>query len=118
LPLANIYASTGQLNEAQHTADDLIKKYPGSEIEKQALILEASLSGYDQKLSDISLQALGTLETEFSSSIDSGLVVALGGFNISPGLLNKSAKHDSSATEKNNLSFQLENYPNPFSAKG
>lgn len=114
--LANIYAAAGQLNRAQAEANSIIKKYPGTEIEKQALILEASLYGYNQKLSSFSLQALGTLETQFSSSIDSGLVAALGGFNntSAKGAYNKLASRELTKTGTGKLTFQLGNYPNPF----
>ena len=54
--------------------------------------------------------------TNYSSSIDSGLIVALGGFNGSSfaGMSKSPGIHAENKVEKEELKYQLENYPNPF----
>jgi len=116
LLLASAYAGVRKLAMAKQLANKLISSYPNSETEKQALFILTGLSGYDTSYSAVSLTALQRLMTDYSPSIDSGLVVALGGFNSNS--LARMSKTPNAQAEKEalteDLNYQLSNYPNPF----
>ncbi len=117
--LANIYLAKGHLAKAEAAAQDLIAKYPGTETERQGLILLASLFTYDRSFAQTSEKALSDLKSRFSASIDSGLVAALtipnsvssNGKEVSKGNINRSDNAKSTESPK---SFSVANYPNPF----
>ena len=75
--LANAYAASGNTSKAVSLANDLITKNPGTEIEKRALLLLASLRAYDKSAESISAQALRDVKKKFGSSLDQGLIAAL-----------------------------------------
>ena len=117
--LAGLCAASGRLEEARDMADSVVARYPGTDADKRALILLASLVGFDPTYADVSTQALNNLKAQFGSTIDSGLVVALttsysraaaesGSANGSskPGIIDN--------TTETSGAYGLSNYPNPF----
>ena len=113
--LASAYSSEGRLSGAEVIANNLIASYPNSNAEIHALLTLASLSGFSHKYNAVSSSAINVLNQKYSSSIDSGLVVALCGFeNNSAGNSAKLSKQALKNTNTGKLSFKLDNYPNPF----
>ncbi len=121
--LANAYTATGKTSNAVSLANDLISKNPGTEIEKRALLLLASLRAYDKSAESISAQALQDVKAKYGSSLDQGMMAALTTANdvaavsLSP---NKSvaqkAKGEAKVENANGpvTEYGIENYPNPF----
>ena len=121
--LAYAYAATGKTSNAVSLANDLISKNPGTEIEKQSLLLLASLRTFDKSAESISSSALATVKAKYGSSLDQGLMAALTTANdvaavsLSP---NKSAaqkaKGEAKVENANGpvTEYGIENYPNPF----
>ncbi len=114
--LASAYAGEGKYEDAITTAHKLISAYPNSGTEMRALLTLASLSSFNHQYNALSSSALNALVQKYSTIIDSGLVVALGGFtnNFLPRASNKNSDHTVKSTSKDKLSFQLNSYPNPF----
>ena len=121
--LAEAYAGSGNTTNAAALANDLIAKNPGTETEKQALLLLASLQSFDKSAESISAQALNDLKAKFGSSLDQGLMTALTTANdvVSSNVsLNKEAVEKTNGTvvvENANTAvkeYNIENYPNPF----
>ena len=121
--LANAYAATGKTANAVSLANDLITKNPGTEIEKRALLLLASLRSYDKSAESISSSALAALKTKFGASLDLGLIAAL---TIASDVAATSASSNKESVQKvkakvilDSVStgvkeYSIENYPNPF----
>ena len=116
--LAYAYAATKQIFKAEFVANDLIARYGGTDVEKRALILLASLRAFDPSASQISSAALNELETKFGSSVDAGLIAALTTQSdaSSNGSVSQNMKgiisNDTLSTKPGK--FEIENYPNPF----
>ena len=121
--LANAYAASGNTSKAVSLANDLIAKNHGTEIEKRALLLLASLRGYDKSAESISAQALKDVKARFGSSLDQGLIAALTTASDVPAVSFSSnreavqkvkgeAKVDNASTAV--TEYGIENYPNPF----
>ena len=111
--LANAYAATKQTSNAQSLANDLIAKYPGTDIEKRALILLTSLRAFDPSADAVSSAALNQLKTRFGSSLDAGLIAALTAASDVPSR-NMNGKIGVDAISNATGKFEIENYPNPF----
>ncbi len=121
--LGQSYMATKQIPKAHAVANDLIAKYPGTDLEKRALILIASLRAYDPSTDKISAEAVNELKKRFGSSIDQGLIAALDVWDNVPQIeiaspsasLRQSTKGVSAVTmSARQVEFQMENYPNPF----
>jgi len=121
--LANAYAATGSTSKAVSLANDLITKNPGTETEKRALLLLASLRAFDKNAESISASALRDVKTRFGSSLDQGLMAALTTANdIS--VANFSSNREAAQKVKGEVKvdnantavkeYSIENYPNPF----
>jgi hypothetical protein len=121
--LANAYAARGNTSKAVSLANDLITKNPGTEIEKRALLLLASLRAYDKSAESISAQALKDVKARFGSSLDQGLMAALttasdvssANFSSNKEAAQK-AKGEAKVDNTNTAvtEYGIENYPNPF----
>ncbi|MGA7161799.1 MAG: T9SS type A sorting domain-containing protein [Bacteroidota bacterium] len=112
--LAKAYVATGKTSNAVSLANDLISKNPGTEIEKQALLLLASLRAYDKSAESISARALKDVKERFGSSLDQGLMAAL---TTASDVANSSANKE--AVQKTKVEaavkeYGIGNYPNPF----
>ena len=88
-------------------------------MEKRSLILLASLRWFDPSYYQASSTALNTLTSEYGSSVDAGLMVALGGSSPASSSVSQEAKvpvnqQKANSTDTTSLAFQLGNYPNPF----
>lgn len=117
--LAADYTGSKQLGKAQSLLNDLISRYPGTDVEKRSLILLASLRWFDPSYYQASSTALNTLTSEYGSSVDAGLMVALGGSSPASSSVSQEAKvpvnqQKANSTDTTSLAFQLGNYPNPF----
>ncbi len=121
--LGQSYMATKQIPKAHAVANDLIAKYPGTDLEKRALILIASLRAYDPSTDKISAEAVNELKKRFGSSIDQGLIAALDVWDNVPQIeiaspsasLGQSMKSIGPDTVSvGQVEFQMENYPNPF----
>jgi len=121
--LANAYAATGSTSKAVSLANDLITKNPGTETEKRALLLLASLRAFDKNAESISASALRDVKTRFGSSLDQGLMAALTTANdIS--VANFSSNREAAQKVKGEVKvdnantavkeYGIDNYPNPF----
>ncbi|HXG37817.1 MAG TPA: right-handed parallel beta-helix repeat-containing protein [Bacteroidota bacterium] len=105
--LMQMYASMGRFEEAKGIALGLAQRYRNSETEQRALITLASLGGFSESQRSVSRQYLTELVERHSSTVDKGLLVALGA-TVSEG----SAKIASGETGQSE--FSISNYPNPF----
>jgi len=121
--LAYAYATTGNTSKAVSLSNDLITKNPGTEIEKQSLLLLVSLRTFDKSAESISASALAALATKFGTSLDQGLMAALitGSDVVSAGVfLNKEGVQKAKAKvalDSSNTAvkeYNIANYPNPF----
>ncbi len=111
--LGYAYESTNKTSKAETTLNDVISKYPGTESEKQALILLASMRFFDPAVDQVSSTALSQLVTEYGSTMDKGELLALGySSGGSQSAASPAAKSDSESVAASEPS--LENYPNPF----
>ncbi len=115
LLLSSIYESTGKIAEAENIATSLKNANPNSDIGMRALIRLATLSAYNPKFSSISKSAVNELATNYSNSVDKGLLAALGG--VVPAEVSKQnnqSEAEGNETKTDTLTFSLANYPNPF----
>ena len=116
LLLASAYAGMGRISDAETVADNLKLANPNSETEKQALLTLASLSAFDPAYKNKSEAAINELVSKYGSSVDKGLIAALGVSvdNNSPKAVNKFSSSTQGSSNTDSLTYQLDNYPNPF----
>ncbi len=107
--LVGLYLANNQLSDAKTAAMHLKQEYAGTETEKDALITLASLSAFDGREQATSQEALGELVQKYGTSVDAGLLAALGGGSSAQPSPNTALAGASSSEE-----LSLSNYPNPF----
>lgn len=102
--LLHMFASMGRFEETKGIAPGLVQRYKNSDTEQRALITLVSLGGFSESQRSASKQYLAELVQRYSSSVDKGLLVALGA-TVNEG----SAKIASVPTQESELS--ISNYP-------
>lgn len=105
--LASMHVAAGEFSEAEAIANSLKQNNSGTDAEKRALILLAGLGGFDPAYKAKSSAALSELRQKFGSTVDAGILVALGG---SGSLGSKSASQATAEQSGDDLS----SFPNPF----
>ncbi len=114
--LGYAYEATGQTSNAESILNNIVTSHPGTEFEKDALILLASMRDFDTSASNVSSEALNQLILKYGTSVDKGMLLSLGAKPTS--VAQPSASMQTVATNVDSTSALsgtvLENYPNPF----
>ncbi|MCL5268214.1 MAG: T9SS type A sorting domain-containing protein [Bacteroidetes bacterium] len=114
--LGYAYEATKQTPKAESILNDIVTAHPGTEFEKDALILLASMRDFDTSAAEVSSNALNQLVLKYGSSVDKGLLLSLGA-KVTP-QPQASASSQAVAANVDSTSVlsgtALENYPNPF----
>lgn len=104
--VASMYVATGRFEEAKQILSNLRALYPNSDVEKRSLLMLASLGGFSASEGAVSSQALSELRQKYGSSVDAGLLAALGS--------RAGTAPPASQTTAQDGEMSLDNYPNPF----
>ncbi len=114
--LGYAYEATKQTSKAESILNNIVTAHPGTEFEKDALILLASMRDFDTSASNVSSEALNQLVLKYGTSVDKGMLLSLGAKVTS--VTQPSASMQAAATNVDSTSAltgaALENYPNPF----
>ncbi len=108
--LYSMYAALGYYEDSRRIASSLIEAYPDTETEMHALIHLSALRGYTKDMSEVSERALAELRSKYGSTVNAGLLNALGGLPEGDEFL----AGDSDEIEAEVEEFSISNYPNPF----
>ncbi len=113
--LGYAYEATGRTSQAESILNGLITSYPGTQYERDALILLASMRDFDTSATQVSSAALNELVMKYGSSLDKGMLVALGEkLNKQAGQAKQGGATGRDSTQVSQTGSYLGNYPNPF----
>ena len=105
--VSRMHISSGNIDQAVSILRGLKERAVGTENEKQALLELAGLRGYSAQYANVASDALTELKAKFGSSLDGGIMAALGG----PGAA--TSKPTSQVTSEQ-PGDDLTSFPNPF----